>query len=131
MPRQPKPTPEKSCEWCGTAFTRKRVGKAQQLECVSNYMRRRFCTISCAVSNQHATPATEAASRKRAHAHVGPSCEACDTNQDLVVHHVDGDATNNALANLQTLCSPCHSFFHATQRRIERWPPGRMGRLFV
>lgn len=132
MPRQAKVTPIKSCEWCGKHFERKRVGKLNQLECVSNYMRRRFCTISCAASSQHAKPAeTRQASRKRARAFVGPCCEACESTLDLVVHHVNGDPMNNSADNMQTLCSPCHSFFHATQRRTGRLLPGRMGRLFA
>src|SRR5215475_6875991 len=107
-------TPTKSCEWCGASFIRTRVGKSRQLECVSNYMRRRFCSISCSVLRQHATePPTKAASRKRAMKSVEGSCAACGHIERLVVHHVDGDPMNNSPANLQTLCSPCHSYWHA------------------
>lgn len=35
-------------------------------------------------------------------------CRACGGRGDQV-DHVDGNDSNNALANLQTLCGPCHS----------------------
>lgn len=123
-------TPVKQCEWCGTSFERKRVGSRGQLECASNFMRRRFCSISCSVSKQHATePPTAAASRKRVQKSVGGSCEACGTAEDLTIHHVNGDPMNNDPPNLQTLCRCCHSFWHAMLKRIGRPPEKRMPRL--
>jgi hypothetical protein len=47
MPRRATLTPIKICEWCGEQFSRKRVGKARMLECVSGFLRRRFCSIRC------------------------------------------------------------------------------------
>lgn len=130
MPMQATKTPTKFCEFCGKPFTRKRVGKNQQLECVSNYMRRRFCSISCSVLRQHATkPQTAAASRKRAQKFVSGSCEACGHQERLVVHHVNGDPMDNSGRNLQTLCSPCHSYWHAMLKRIGRQPEAPMPRL--
>ena len=125
-----KQTPEKLCEWCGTLFSRKRVGKKQELECVSNYMRRKFCSISCSVSKQHATePPTVAASRKRAQKSNIGICEACTSTREVVVHHVNGNPMDNSPSNLQTLCAPCHSFWHALHRRIGRKPEKRMPHL--
>jgi hypothetical protein len=49
MPRRAAPTPIKYCEWCGQRFARKRVGKARMLECVSGYLRRRYCSIPCSM----------------------------------------------------------------------------------
>lgn len=130
MAMNTKPTPNKSCEWCGKEFNRKRVGKDQALECYSNYMRRRFCSISCSVQRQHATePPTEAAARKRAQKRNGGSCEACSKTTETVVHHVNGNPKDNRPENLQTLCSPCHSFWHAMLRRIGMRPERRMPRL--
>lgn len=44
------------------------------------------------------------------------SCEYCSaTTQDvrrLVVHHRDGDHTNNDPCNLVTLCDTCHKLVH-------------------
>lgn len=33
----------------------------------------------------------------------------CDTHIVLELHHIDGDATNNNLNNLELLCPNCHS----------------------
>ena len=125
-----KETPTKHCEWCGTPFTRKRVGKAKQLECVSNFLRRRFCSISCSVSRQHATePPSVAASRKRAHKKQIGSCGACDSEAEICVHHINGNPLDNSPQNLQTLCLPCHSFWHAMLRRTSRQSLAPMPRL--
>lgn len=125
-------TPTKHCEFCGKPFSRKRVGKKQQLECVSNFTRRRFCSISCSVSQQHAEePSNRNWSRKRARKHVNGSCDACGHTERLVVHHVNGDPMNNSPQNLQTLCSPCHSYWHALLRRIGKQPETPMPRLIA
>ncbi len=39
---------------------------------------------------------------------------------DDVLHHRDGDPTNNALANLERMSRAAHARLHAEQRRIER-----------
>ena len=39
-------------------------------------------------------------------------CNRCGTTDQLVVHHVDGDHTNNVVENLEVLCSPCHTSHH-------------------
>ena len=60
---------------------------------------------------------------------VQGTCEACDHTERLVVHHVDGNPMDNSETNLQTLCSPCHSYWHAMLRRTGRLPTQRMPRL--
>lgn len=35
-------------------------------------------------------------------------CSNCQSNQNVEVHHIDGDADNNALGNLIPLCRDCH-----------------------
>lgn len=39
-------------------------------------------------------------------------CNRCGAMDHLVVHHADGDHTNNVVENLEVLCSPCHSSHH-------------------
>lgn len=130
MPPQPKATPIKFCVWCGNSFTRQRVGKRQTLECCSNYLRRKFCSLTCSALKQHATePPSAAASRKRAQKLNTGSCEACTRTTETVVHHVNGDPKGNRPENLQTLCAACHSFWHGLLRRIGRKPETRMPRL--
>ncbi len=130
MANNTKPTPIKHCEWCGKSFNRKRVGKNNQLECYSNYMRRRFCSLSCSTLKQRSiSPPNAAASRKRAMKNNTGICEACGSKTETVVHHVDGNPMNNDLDNLQTLCSACHSFWHNVLRRLKRNPMKPMPRL--
>lgn len=45
----------------------------------------------------------------------GFACQRCGKTQDqaeLHVHHLDGDARNDADENLATLCRPCHQDQH-------------------
>ena len=129
MSRTAEPTEEKSCEFCGTAFQRRRMPSGR-LEDLGVFRRRRFCSISCSVSMQHATePPTAAASRKRAQKIILGSCEACGLTVNLSIHHVDGNPMNNADANIQTLCLHCHNFWHAMLKRTGRQPSTRMPRL--
>lgn len=39
-------------------------------------------------------------------------CQKCGTSNNLHVHHIDGDKTNNDLANLVVLCRVCHGKRH-------------------
>lgn len=43
-------------------------------------------------------------------------CEECDSVDNLHVHHVDRDRTNNEISNLKTLCSKCHGKAHRGYR---------------
>jgi hypothetical protein len=38
----------------------------------------------------------------------GHQCTLCASTENLCVHHIDGDVTNNDPANLQTVCATCH-----------------------
>lgn len=130
--RTAKETPTKYCEWCGKAYNRQRVGKNRNLECVSNYLRRKFCSISCSTLRQHSiAPPNAAASRKRAKKYVEGNCEACQGTKELCIHHVNGDPMDNRIENLQTLCVNCHSFWHGMLERTGRQPTQRMPRLVV
>lgn len=129
MPRASEPTPEKSCEFCGKVFRRKYLSSGR-LEDRGAYLRRRFCSISCSVSMQHATePPTVAASRKRSLKTISGSCDACGLTSNLSAHHVDGNPLNNESSNIQTLCLHCHNFWHAMLRRTGRQPVSHMPRL--
>lgn len=48
--------------------------------------------------------------RSRYKLSLDPMCQARGCNQVATeVDHIDGDATNNAMSNLQSLCKPHHS----------------------
>lgn len=129
MSRPATETPAKSCEQCGATFIRARYGG--RLECLENFRTRRFCSLSCSVSNQRAAPPpTIGSSRKRA-AHLKlDHCEACGAMRVTTQHHVNGNPMDNRPENLQTLCVNCHSFWHAALKRSERPCGERMPNLF-
>ena len=37
------------------------------------------------------------------------ACEVCKATNDLCVHHIDGDHSNNVLHNLMWVCYKCHN----------------------
>lgn len=114
----------KSCGNCGQAIFRSRYGK--RLEDLSAFNRRKFCSISCANTKMELT---KHGYSWRARKHLRTSCEACGTERWLEAHHINQDRTNNQAENIQTLCSPCHDFWHATAKRVGREVAGRMPSL--
>jgi len=42
----------------------------------------------------------------------GRECAKCRDGDELVVHHIDGDRSNNELENLVVLCRSCHAKVH-------------------
>jgi hypothetical protein len=112
---------QKPCATCGTPLFRRRFGG--RLEDLSAFNKRRFCSLSCANTRLELT---KHGYSWRARKHLRISCEACGSALSLEAHHVDQDRTNNQPENVQTLCSPCHDFWHATAKRIGRSIAGRM-----
>lgn len=122
-----KPTPEKRCMICGCRFQRER-NESGRLEDYQAFMKRQFCSLSCANSRTKG-----GLSRKAYHAQARkqrkPACECCGTTTKLHVHHVDEDWRNNSPENLQTLCVFCHQFWHAMHRRLGVKPTKPMPQL--
>ena len=124
---KPKAAEPRQCEHCSKTLERRR-NAAGRLEGFRDFMRRRFCSLSCANSRSKGGE-----SRKASHYHArkqrAECCEACGTSKRLQVHHIDEDWTNNDPANLQTLCVFCHAFWHAMHRRLGMTPTQRMPKL--
>lgn len=114
----------KPCQNCGVPMSRKRYGA--QLEDLTVFSRRRFCSLSCANTRK---TLTKHGYSWRARKHLTISCEACGERRDLHAHHVDQDKANNQPENIQTLCKWCHGFLHATAKRLGLAVAGRMASL--
>lgn len=46
------------------------------------------------------------------HKTVADKCDICGISNNLLVHHIDNDRTNNQKTNLTTLCTSCHGQLH-------------------
>ena len=58
----------------------------------------------------------------------GQQCAICSGEEDLHVHHIDRDPTNDDPKNLITLCGICHARVHTELRR--RGGAKRVSRMF-
>ena len=56
--------------------------------------------------------------RKRAIQEYGEVCHNCGEEEDILVHHRDGDRSNNELSNLIPLCSTCHGKVHGRSDEV-------------
>lgn len=115
------------CETCAERLQRRR-NDAGRLEGFRDFMRRRFCSLSCANSRRKGGESRNAY-LYHARKHAKTECEACGLKQDLQVHHVDTNWKNNNPDNLQTLCLFCHHFWHAMHERLGVTPTLRMPKL--
>lgn len=118
------PEEAKSCANCGLVMLRARFGG--RLEDLTAFRKRRFCSLSCANTRK---VLTKHGYSWRARKHLKTSCEACGSVKSLEAHHVNQRKADNRSENIQTLCSPCHDFWHATAKRIGRRIAGRMASL--
>jgi len=50
--------------------------------------------------------------RQKALEHHGEECHGCGSTENVLVHHRDGDRSNNSLSNLIPLCTTCHGKVH-------------------
>lgn len=49
----------------------------------------------------------------------GTDCHVCDSDSAVVVHHINGDRSDNRLENLLPVCRHCHTEIH--RGNIPRW----------
>lgn len=117
----------KQCEFCSKLLQRRR-NAAGRLEGYRDFVRRRFCSLSCANSRSKGGESRKAYHYRARKVRLN-ECECCGTAKRLQVHHVDENWKNNVPSNLQTLCIFCHHFWHATHIRLGLKPAERMPRL--
>lgn len=125
MPMPRKQEPEKYCDHCGIRLERKVYNGV--LEDMGAFKRRKYCSLTCA--NSRKRPAHWETYHWRARKHRKNYCEACGATTSLHAHHVDGQPENNKAENIQTLCTHCHHFLHATADRMGWERPGRLPNL--
>jgi len=51
--------------------------------------------------------------REKAITEYGEECHGCGSTEHVLIHHRDGDRSNNNLENLIPLCEACHGKVHA------------------
>lgn len=94
-----------------------------RLEDLTAFLKRRFCSLSCANTR---TILTKHGYSWRARKHLKSACESCGEKRKLQAHHIDQDITNNQPENIQTLCKWCHDFHHSTAKRLGLSTAGKM-----
>lgn len=115
------------CETCGATLMRRR-NAAGRLEGFRDFMRRRFCSLSCA-SSRNKGGQSRNAYLYHARKHLKKHCECCGAISELHAHHVNTDWTDNRPENIQTLCVFCHQFWHALHIRHGETPSKPMPKL--
>lgn len=55
--------------------------------------------------------------RTKAIRHYGEECSRCKSSENIQVHHIDRNRENNAIENLEVLCSRCHLAEHAEEQK--------------
>ena len=103
------------CETCGTQLIRRRH-ESGRLEGHRDFMRRRFCSLSCANSRSKGGESRNAY-LYHARKYLKEECECCGAKSELHAHHINTDWKDNRAENIQTLCVFCHQFWHAMHIR--------------
>lgn len=116
-----KKEPKKYCLYCGELLQRKRYNGV--LEDYQRFLKRKTCGVLCMAKWMEKEKKTRSAYQKAALRYRKICCEGCGTSKGLSIHHQDGDWTNNAPANLMTLCVSCHMKLHWENGRVmPKWP---------
>lgn len=110
---------DRYCYYCGNKLERKRFnGRLEDFTVFSN---RKYCNRECmkrdylkigdnhnqSISTAHAT--ARKINELILHKEV---CELCGCDENLDIHHIDGNWQNNNLDNLICLCRSCHNKEH-------------------
>lgn len=114
MGRPRLPDPPKTCRTCDAPMTRKMFGPT--LEDRAAFARRVYCDQECMAAGMTGVRKVinDRSGHRQASKMVSPACQRCErSGVRLAVHHVDENPTNNAPANLLTLCSSCHRRCHS------------------
>lgn len=122
-----KSTEPRQCETCTITLERNRT-PAGRLEGFRDFMRRRFCSLSCANSRNKGGD-TRNAYLHHARKMLKEACECCGATEQRQAHHVNMNWRDNSQKNVQTLCLFCHHFWHAMHIRLGTTPTQPMPKL--
>lgn len=53
--------------------------------------------------------------------HKKEECEVCGDSNEVLVHHIDGDRTNNKLENLLPVCREHHAKIHYGHEEVKQY----------
>src|SRR5690554_4127695 len=109
----------KYCVHCANLMSRKRQRNGV-LESNLHFSRRKYCDRDCMKRDftlRASVNSTESNSRSNARLRMEyfigyDSCQSCESESNLDVHHVDEDPFNNDINNLTLLCRSCHIKAH-------------------
>ena len=119
--------PDKRCRVCGKPFNRKRFPSGK-LETTRRYKSHRFCSYACSrtwlAGPHHYRWGGGLAHYKRGYVVVSKTRRGVHRiimerfigrplHQHEIVHHVDGDPSNNAPSNLRAMSQSEHARIHA------------------
>ena len=91
---------------------------------VTGYSRQKFCSRSCYAAYREARRSSEEyggefLALKASVYRRDKGCQLCgQVKSRKEAHHIDGDASNNDVRNLITLCPPCHRKYHRFTEQV-------------
>lgn len=116
MAKHIKPSPILVCLQCGQEMERKR-DSAGRLQDLALFMKRKYCSKDCKDKSLIKEIVNKGGWRWRARLQRKTSCELCESQKNLQVHHKNKILSDNAPENLQTLCASCHNTLHWKERK--------------
>jgi hypothetical protein len=131
-------TRQEVCIKCGNVITKKRKGvKFCSDKCRTAYNAYKWCLKHNKFKDpgvgsggnqegdrNHNYKTGKGSYNKKAFKFKESVCNKCESTENLLVHHVDGNRSNNELYNLEILCKKCHQEHHTKRDSLGRYTKG-------
>jgi len=128
VPHNKHPDFEFTCSYCGKQFTRplwylEKIGIPKTCSKICHNRRIAQETKQLGRNKENKNPSWKGGRSvtyyRRLFNEVLPKvCSNCGNTDNLVVHHLDHDRTNNQLENLTVLCKRCHQIHHDCTKNL-------------